>query len=460
MAYTETDTQAYYDRQDELYRLCWAADGTTHWGYFEDETVDDLQEAGWLWSRKILATSGIDANSRVLEIGCGNGAVAIWLARETGCRVVGVDISSVRIDNARKLATQHPDVDVTFICDTITALPFQDGEFTHVWGQGVLYHIPDIDKAFAEVARVLAPRGVVLIDDFVGAEAPVSPAVQEHFYERLKFSARYTHTEYLQALEALSLMPVETIDMGKNIERTYALVTRAAESIDEPTAETFRACGQGVNNREIVGYFYKCVKVLDHRRWVYESQDSADIAVRYDTWARRYDSDMESQYDSPARAAAQLARHVEDRSARILDVGCGTGLVGQALAEVGYTAIDGLDMSQKMLDVAAEKQCYTRLFQYDLVADPDVERYPVVVSVGCLTFGHAPGYTLARMYSWLAPGGIFHITVRRDFMEQDLYFKPLLEGLRWDLLEENSWTIAKGSQHVVGLLLRKHAASE
>ncbi|MEM9491161.1 MAG: methyltransferase domain-containing protein [Myxococcota bacterium] len=442
-----------------MYKQCWAADGTTHWGYFEDESVDDLQEAGWLWSQKILSKSGIDENSRVLEIGCGNGAVSVWLAEQAGCPVVGIDLSSVRIDNARKMAEQHPDARVTFFCGSITDMPFEDGQFTHVWGQGVLYHVPDLDRAFAEVARVLAPRGVVLIDDFVGPQAPVSEAVHEHFYDRLKFKAKYSHEEYIDALKGLSLMPVETIDMGKHIERTYALVTRAAETIDEDTAEIFRVCGRGVASREIVGYFYKCVKVLDPRKWAYESETSTDIAIRYDAWAHSYDGSMEGQYDSPERAAEQLARHVTDKSTQILDVGCGTGLVGQALASAGYTQLHGLDMSREMLKVAEQKQCYSRLFQFDLVADADVEPYPAIVAVGCVTYGHAPGYTLARLYSWLTPGGVLHITVRRDFMADDRFFKPLLDGLRWDLLEEESWTIAGDTQHMAGLLLKKHPSA-
>lgn len=463
MKYTETDTEVYYDQQDELYKRCWAADGTTHWGYFEDEDEgDDLQAAGWLWSRTILAKSGIGPESKVLEIGCGNGAVAVWLAEQTGCAVVGVDISSVRIDNARELASARPELDVTFICGSVTELPFADGEFTHVWGQGVLYHVPDLDRALAEVARVLAPRGVVLIDDFVGPTVPVSAPVQAHFYERLKFEARYTHAEYLAALERLSLVPVEAVDMGRHIERTYALVAQAAESIDEATTEIFRACGRGVREGEIVGYFYRCVKVEDLREWIYESRSAEEVGARYDAWAQRYDADMSGDYGSPEQAAAQLQRHAPDRAARILDVGCGTGLVGEALARAGYGELHGVDLSAKMLEVAERKGCYAKLARHDLIEDRGAEGvleppYPVIACVGCMSFGHVPGYVLARLYRWLAPGGVLQLSVRRDFIAADPDLATLLAGLRWDLLEERSWTIAEGAQEIVGLVLKKHA---
>ena len=167
MQYTETDTQAYYDQQDELYKQYWAADGTVHWGFFQNDTLDDLQTAGWAWTQKMFQKADITSNSTILEIGCGNGAVSIWLAQQTGCRVVGIDISNVRIQNARVAASAYPDLNVDFICGTITDLPFEDNHFTHVWGQTVFYHVPALDTALSEVSRVLANRGILIFDEFV-----------------------------------------------------------------------------------------------------------------------------------------------------------------------------------------------------------------------------------------------------------------------------------------------------
>lgn len=455
--YSESETEIYYDEQDALYKQCWAADGTTHWGFFENEEVDDLQEAGWLWTQKILEKSEITPDSRVLEIGCGNGAVTIWLAQQTGCSVTGIDLSSVRIDNAKKIAAAHSDLNVQFVCGTITDLPFEDGEFTHVWGQGVLYHIPDLDMALSEVARVLAHRGILLIDDFVRPDIPVSEPVREHFYDRLKFEAKYTHQAYLDAMKTLNLMPIETINMAEHIARTYVFVSSAAESIDKDVAESFRISGDATRRGEVVGYFYKYMKITDPAQWVYESRSSEDVETRYDIWAQHYDSDITSDYDTPTRAARQFSQYVTNKDTPVLDAGCGTGLVGQALASAGYRAIHGLDISRGMLEIAEQKGCYSRLFRHDMSADADVEPYAAIISAGCITFGHAPGYALARLFSWLTPGGVFHVTVRRDFMEQDLYFKTLIHGLRWDLLDEQSWSIKHGEQ-VMGLVLKKHAS--
>nr|WP_275670314.1 MULTISPECIES: class I SAM-dependent methyltransferase [Okeania] len=79
------------------------------------------------------------AESRVLEIACGNGNAAIWLAQQTGCEVVGIDISSSYIDNARSKASKFPSLRVTFQKESATNLPFENGSFTHAWSQGALF---------------------------------------------------------------------------------------------------------------------------------------------------------------------------------------------------------------------------------------------------------------------------------------------------------------------------------
>ena len=77
----------------------------------------------------------------------------------------------------------------------------------------------------------------------------------------------------------------------------------------------------------------------------------------YDDWAAGYESDLVDGcgYRSPAIAAKAFADRVPDRSCRLIDLGCGTGLVGVELAAHGYTRMDGLDISSGMLEEARRK---------------------------------------------------------------------------------------------------------
>ena len=63
----------------------------------------------------MLSQSGVEKDSRVLDLGCGNGNTAIWLSQQTGCEVVGVDLSGVRIENAKTKAQQYPSLRLKFI---------------------------------------------------------------------------------------------------------------------------------------------------------------------------------------------------------------------------------------------------------------------------------------------------------------------------------------------------------
>lgn len=87
-----------------------------------------------------------------------------------------------------------------------------------------------------------------------------------------------------------------------------------------------------------------------------------------------------------------LQCYLRDRTARILDVGCGSGQVGHALAAWGYVAVDGVDLSPAMLTVAARKACYRALVLADVdelppTAFPDAH-YDAAICVGTFTPHH------------------------------------------------------------------------
>jgi SAM-dependent methyltransferase len=89
---------------------------------------------------------------RVLEVGCGWGELAEWIARETGAEVVAIDLSPRMVELARERGLDASVADVQ-------ALPFGDGTFDVVVAAWMLYHVPDLDRGLAEVARVLRPGG-------------------------------------------------------------------------------------------------------------------------------------------------------------------------------------------------------------------------------------------------------------------------------------------------------------
>lgn len=103
---------------------------------------------------------------------------------------------------------------------------------------------------------------------------------------------------------------------------------------------------------------------------------------------------------------------VTDRQARVLDAGCGTGLVGSRLKQAGYTNIHGNDYSQKMLDEARATEAYRSLEQHDLTLPMAIdEPYDAAISVGVFAFSVPSAEHLVNITRSLRPGGVAIVTV-------------------------------------------------
>ena len=88
--------------------------------------------------------------------------------------------------------------------------------------------------------------------------------------------------------------------------------------------------------------------------------DVADVAAHYDGWAESYLADLDRWgYQAPGRVARTVTVQ-RPQAGTLLDVGCGTGLVGQALRAAGCGAeLTGLDISEASLEVAARHKAST-----------------------------------------------------------------------------------------------------
>lgn len=97
-----------------------------------------------------------------------------------------------------------------------------------------------------------------------------------------------------------------------------------------------------------------------------------------------------------------------NKNIRILDAGAGTGIIGEMLVKQGYTNIDGLDISQKMLDVAEKKNVYKRLICAPL-SDIRIEQiqtaeYDVTLCAGTIVYGQAKPVALDECIRHVRPG--------------------------------------------------------
>lgn len=111
---------------------------------------------------------GLDAFTRVLDLGCGIGGPARYLATTFGCKVTGVDLSPGFIDAATYLTARCGLSDrVTFQVGEALHLPFDDASFDAVFLQHVAMNIADRTALYREMRRILAPGGRLATYDLV-----------------------------------------------------------------------------------------------------------------------------------------------------------------------------------------------------------------------------------------------------------------------------------------------------
>ena len=147
----------------------------------------------------------------------------------------------------------------------------------------------------------------------------------------------------------------------------------------------------------------------------YALNGAEDAQQLYRDWASTYDEHLEQElgYIAPALIATMLADALKDREAPVLDVGCGTGLVGEYLTSQGFSAIDGLDFSPEMLAQAERKSCYRQLVEANLNAVLDIpsQTYEGAISCGTFTHGHVQANALDEIIRVLKPSSYLACTV-------------------------------------------------
>jgi len=90
---------------------------------------------------------------------------------------------------------------------------------------------------------------------------------------------------------------------------------------------------------------------------IYKLKTSEELLKYYQDWTdnNQYNKDMvDWNYTAPKETVLILKKYVFNKNSKILDAGCGTGLVGIELKKYGYSNIEGVDFSQNMLDLVPQ----------------------------------------------------------------------------------------------------------
>ena len=158
----------------------------------------------------------------------------------------------------------------------------------------------------------------------------------------------------------------------------------------------------------------------------YALETPEDNKILYRKWASTYDADFaqRNKYVYPKTIAAICAELVDtDSTTTIIDIGCGTGIVGTCLSELLPAGIiDGVDISPEMLLIASTKSrvstepVYRNLFEADLTQPITFASatYDIAISAGTFTHGHLGPNALINVLSTIRHGGRMVVGINKE----------------------------------------------
>ncbi len=165
--------------------------------------------------------------------------------------------------------------------------------------------------------------------------------------------------------------------------------------------------------------------LLDMAYSVETPDDSRDL---YRRWASTYDEDFieATGYVYHDNVIHLFLDAGGAAGGAIADVGCGTGVVGVALGDLGVVDVDGLDISPEMLEVAGTKHtvhgtpAYRNLIEADLTVGVPVDdhSYFGIISTGVFTHGHLGPSALAEIIRIAAPTALCAVGINEHFYEE------------------------------------------
>lgn len=160
----------HYDITGKLYDLFLDADRQYSCAYFETETAT-LDEAQQAKKRHIAAKLLVDRTSRVLDIGCGWGGLALYLADTFGAHVTGITLSTEQLEYAR---TRMADAGADLL--DFRLLDYRDvtGRFDRVVSVGMFEHVgvDHYDSFFRKCHELLDDDGVLVLHSIGRSDAP------------------------------------------------------------------------------------------------------------------------------------------------------------------------------------------------------------------------------------------------------------------------------------------------
>ena len=242
--------EEYYDSTpaDEFYFKIWGGDHI-HVGIY-NHSKENIKDASPRIVQMMASKLKLNSNTKLLDLGSGYGGAARYLAKNFGCQVTCLNLSSNQNERNRDLNKKN-DLDglITVVEGNFEDIPFPENSFDVAWSQDAIVHSADRKLVVQEVVRVLNDKGEFIFTDLMQTyDCPEN--ILKPIIDRIQLDSMGSFGFYIEQGRKLGVKKTEVQNLSEHLTTHYQ---RVMEETQDRYHEMVESCGKEYIDKMIEG---------------------------------------------------------------------------------------------------------------------------------------------------------------------------------------------------------------